>query len=68
MNILGVMKILWIFYGVIAKLDYILGSFLFFFVFLKVKMYNEKTFSGCLQFRIFFGICQILLILFPCKQ
>ena len=56
MNIFWGMKILWIFLGVITKLDYIKGSLLcilgFFF---KVKVQNWGYFWGLLKFQIFFG-------------
>ena len=46
-NLLG-MKILWIFFGVITKLGYILGSFLSILgYFLKVNVQNGGYFLGC---------------------
>ena len=53
------MKILWIFFGVITKLDYtmhfsILGSFL------KAKVQNGGYFLGCLNFKYLFGVLEIL--------
>ena len=57
------MKILWIFFGVITKLDYISGSFLsvtyrslvrcILGSFLKVKVQNVGYFFGLLKFQIF---------------
>ena len=59
------MKILWIFFGVITKLDYIKRSFLCILgSFLKVKVQiggivlvakNSNIFLGCLKFLIYFG-------------
>ena len=47
-NTLLGMKILWIFFGVITKLDYIKGSFLCILgSFLKVKVQNGGIFLGC---------------------
>ena len=66
MNIFGGMKILWIFFGFITKLDCIKGSFLCILgSFLKVKVQKggyfwfakiSKIFSGCLKFLIFFWV------------
>ena len=47
MNIFWGMKILLIFFGVITKLDYILGSFLCILgSFLKIKVQNGDVFWG----------------------
>ena len=55
MNIFWGMKILWIFWGVITKLDYIKGSFLCILgSFLKVKVQNGGYFLGLLKFQICF--------------
>ena len=48
MNIFLDMKILWIFLGVITKLDYIKGLFLCILgSFLKVIVQNRDIFGGC---------------------
>ena len=48
MNIFWGMKILWIFLGIITKLDYIKESFLCILrSFLKVKVQNGGYFLGC---------------------
>ena len=55
-NIFLGMKILWIFFGVIAKSDYIQGSFLCILgSFLKIKVQNGGYFFGLLKFLIFLG-------------
>ena len=47
MNIFWGMKIVWIFFGVIAKLDYILGAFLCILgYFFKANVQNGNIFSG----------------------
>ena len=49
------MRILWIFFEVITKLDYIYGSFLCILgSFLKVKVQNGGYFLGLVKFQIFF--------------
>ena len=54
------MKILWIFFGVITKFDYIKGSFLCILgSFLKVKVQNGGYFFELLKFQIFFGMLEI---------
>ena len=59
-NILGGMKILWIFFWVITKLDYIKRSFLCILgSFLKVKVQNGGIFGGLLKIQIFFGVREI---------
>ena len=53
-------KILWKCFGVITKLDYILGSFLCILgSFLKVNVQNEGHFLGCLNFKYFFEVLEI---------
>ena len=48
MNISWGMKILWIYFGVITKLDYIKGSFLCILgSFLKVKVLYGGVLGGC---------------------
>ena len=60
MNIFWGMKILWIFFGVITKLDYIYESFLCILgSFLKVKVQNGGIFEGCLNFKYIFGVLKI---------
>ena len=56
------MNILWIFFGVITKLDYIKGSFLcILWSFLKVKVQNGGYFfGGLLKFQICFGLLEIV--------
>ena len=50
------MKILWIFFGVITKLDYIKRSFLCILgSFLKAEVQNGVIFLGLLKIQIFFG-------------
>ena len=67
-NIFLGMKILWIFFRVITKLDYILGSFLNILgSFLKVKVQNGGYFFGLLKFQIFFFWCLKFLIFFWVK-
>ena len=47
---------MWIFFGVITKMDYILGSFLCILgSFLKVKVQNVGYFFGLLNFKYFWG-------------
>ena len=59
-NIFWGMKILWIFFGVITKLDSILASFLCILgSFLKVIVQNGGYFFGLLRFQIFFGVLEI---------
>ena len=49
-----------IFWGVITKLEYILGSFpCILGSFLKVKVQNGGYFLGLLKFQIFFGVLEI---------
>ena len=60
MNIFWSMKILWIFFGVITKLDYTYGSFLCTLgSFLKVMVQNDGYFWGWLKLQIFFGVLEI---------
>ena len=58
-NIFWGMKTSWIFFGVITKLDYILGLLLCILgSFLKVNVQNgdiPNIFRGCLEFLIFWG-------------
>ena len=61
------MKILWIYFGVITKLDYINGSFLCILgSFLKVKVQNGGIFVLAKILNIFFG-CLKFLIFFFCE-
>ena len=54
------MKILWIFFKFITKLDYIWGSFLCILMsFLKVKVQNGGYFWGLVKFQIFFRVLEI---------
>ena len=54
------MKILWIFFGVITKLDYISGLFpCILGSFLKVIVQNGDIFLGMLKFQIFLGVLEI---------
>ena len=56
MNISLGMKLLWIFLGVITKLDYIYGSFLCILgYFLKINVQNGRYVFGLLKFQIFLG-------------
>ena len=49
-----------IFWGVITKLDYIKGSFLFIlWPFLKLKVQNGECFLGLPKFQIFYGVLEI---------
>ena len=50
---LGMMK-LWIFFGVITKLEYLGVIYIFLGLFLKVKVQNWNIFGICLIFLIFF--------------
>ena len=66
MNIFWGMKILWIFLGVITKIDYVYGPLLCILgSFLEVKVQNGGYFGvakisiiflGCLKFLIFLGV------------
>ena len=66
MIIFGGIKIFWIFWGVITKLDYIYGSFLCIlgsFLWSKYRMGDilgvakiSNIFVGCLKFLIFFRL------------
>ena len=58
------MKTLWMFFGVITKLDYIKWSFLcLLWSFLKVKVKNRGYFLGLPKFQIFFlGYLKFLII------
>ena len=59
------MKKLWIFLGVITKLDYFGASIQYILgFFLKVKVQNGNIFWGSLNFQISFGVCLIRLIFF----
>ena len=56
------MKIVWIFFGVITKLDYIKGSFICILEsFLKVKVQNGGYFWGFVKFQIFLGCLKFLI-------
>ena len=56
MNVFWDEKILWRFLGLITKLDYIKGLFLYILgSFLNVKVQNGGSYLGLLKFQIFFG-------------
>ena len=59
-NILGGMKLLWIFFGVITKLDNIYWSFLCILgSFLKVKVQKPGIFLGLPKIQIFLAVLEI---------
>ena len=55
------MKILWIFFGVITKLDFIYISMHFRVFLLKMKVQNGgyQILLGCLNFKYLFGVLEI---------
>ena len=64
MNIFLDMNILWIFFWVITKLEYIESSFLCILgSFLKVNVQNGGYFLGLLNFKYFLGCLKLLIFL-----
>ena len=64
MDIFWGMKVLWIFFGVFTKLDYIYGVIsMLLGSFLKVKVQNVGYYFGLVKFLIFLG-CLTILIFF----